>query len=78
MKLTTTWVRYEDSEDAPWLVSAYDEITADEHGGVPDFYTEELSHYGDEYALREVVIEVPDRPILEAFDAPTIPGRVIS
>lgn len=55
----------------PWMISAYDEYTAEEHNGEPCFYTA-VREPGD----RELVIEVPEKSVLKLFATPLIKGEV--
>lgn len=65
VRITTAWASYGD--DAPWLIAAYDEFTADEHNGEPDFYTEAVARSSD-FIVREVILTVDFDAIRKAFD----------
>lgn len=73
MKITTAWV-WCDTDDAPELVSAYDELTEDTWGKTPDFFNEDIAKHDGE--VRIVVIDVDSSAIYDLFKAPTIAGTV--
>ena len=74
MKITTLWQTDKgDPDQIPWVICAYDEYTADEHGGEPDFYTKEKNKYPD---ARELVIDIPEIEVRNLFRAPTVKGKV--
>lgn len=72
MKIWTLWRRDEnDTDTMPWIVSSYDEYTAEEHDGVPYFYANERQD-GD----RELIVEVPDEAVRALFMPPTVKAKV--
>lgn len=75
MKITTAW---EDAGDGYFLVSAYDEITEDAWGEIPEFYANAVktARKRDEGAVREMVIEIPDSAVANLFRVPVIKGQI--
>ena len=71
MKIWTLWRQSGDSDEMPWLVSSYDEYTAEEHNGEPDSYAE-AKKPGD----REMIIVVPELDVRALFYPPTVKGKV--
>lgn len=69
MKIYTLWADSGDETSMPWMVSSYDEYTADEHGGTPDWFEKELKEHP---RGRVLILEVPDRAVLDLFKAPTV------
>lgn len=70
MKLTTMWCwDPEEPDNAPRMLAAYDEHTADDWTGAPDFYVEDIDKgiWSPTCVTREVVIEIPFEPIDAAF-----------
>lgn len=79
MKITTAWgwdPKYPD--EAPTLVAAFDEYTAESWNGVPEFYTDEVAKYRasveDRIEVREIVVQVSGQSIWNAFDPPVVNG----
>jgi hypothetical protein len=79
MRITTSWgwdPKYPD--EAPTLVSSYDEYTADNWNGVPDFYTEEVAKYRasveDRVEIRELAIQVRADAVWGLFEIPETNG----
>lgn len=75
IQITTAWASYGD--DAPWLIAAYDEFTAEEHNGEPDFYTEAISRSSD-FMVREIILTVDFDAICKAFDTPVVEAAALS
>ena len=73
MKITTLW-QHELSDEMPWLVTAYDEYTEEEHNGEPEFYTKEKQSNPER---RELVIVIPDEAVEKLFQAPEVKGKVV-
>jgi len=73
VRITTAWASYGD--DAPWLIAAYDEFTAEEHNGEPDFYTEAVARSSD-FIVREVILTVDFDAIRKAFDTPVVEAHL--
>jgi hypothetical protein len=61
--------------DTPWLVAAVDELTEEEWGRLPDFYTEELEK--DPANTRELIVDVPSQAIYRLIDVPTVAGNPV-
>ena len=74
--LQTAWAHEGVDGTLPWLVSAYDEFTFDEWGGVPDFHTEAVANAN--YEVREVRIVVPLDAVRSVFAVPVVPAEVAS
>lgn len=75
MKITTAW--YMDDNGNPCLISAYDELTFDAWGKVPDFHAVEMAKVrADGETVLEFEIEIPSEVIYDAFDTPTVQGSV--
>lgn len=70
MLIRTIWAESGDNE-MPWLVAAVDEYTIEEHGKLPDFYTEKLKP-----EHRELLIAVPERVVRELFKPRMTDGTV--
>lgn len=78
MKITTAWI-WPAGENAPWLISAYDELTADEWNGEPEFFTKDIAKHapeGDHQAVRIIEINVPSSDIYEAWQTADVNGSV--
>lgn len=71
MKITTAWCM--DVDGNAQLLSAYDELTFDSWGGVPDWHLAEIEKMGATL-VREIEIEVPDADIYKMFETPVIQG----
>lgn len=72
MRITTLWHEGEDG-DMPWMLSAYDEYTEEEHNGTPEFYQKIKDEFKGK--CRELNITVPDEAVTRLFDVPTVKGR---
>jgi len=72
-KLTVAFGRQRDDE-APEIVSAYDDVIFEAWGSVPDYYIEETSRFDGE--TRELVITIPEQIVHDLFDVPEIEGTV--
>lgn len=72
MKVTLAFSYYDEDPAMvmPTLVSAYDEYTEEEWGGVPDFHTKAIAEIDN---VRECVIEIPDRFVKKLFVKPELP-----
>jgi hypothetical protein len=76
MRITTAWTQ--ENDEVPWLLSAYDENTANEWGKVPDFFSEEIEkRAGTNADIRIIVIDVPEGAIGAAFKAAEVLGSVV-
>lgn len=74
MRIRLAFGHYGDPE-TPSLIAAIDEYTEDEHGGIPDFYTNDLvGHRADNGpdSVRECFIDVADDEVLALFKVPTV------
>ena len=67
--IKTAWAS--DGRSLPWLVSAYDEMTFDEWGQEPDFYTDALKA-NDGCDIRTLVLTIPLDAVLDLFRSPSI------
>jgi hypothetical protein len=67
MKVWTIWEEGRNG-DMPWLVVAVDEYTIEEHGGMPAFYTKELTE-----GRRELILNVRYEDIEKLFKVRTVP-----
>lgn len=79
MNIITTWAwdpKWPD--EAPALVASFDEYTGDAWSGIPAFYAEDIAKYKasveDRVQLREIVIEIPDGVVRDAFKVPVVQG----
>ena len=68
MRITTLWEGGR-LGDAPWLVSAYDEYTEEEHNGEPDFYKKLRE---EDPNRRELIIQIPDAAVNDLFKTPRV------
>lgn len=77
MKLHTLWKMWDDG--GVELVFALDEYTAEQNWQAwQDGVTAACKRYGITPAdLREVVISVPEQPIIDAFRATEVAGQII-
>lgn len=73
MKITTAWT-WNETDDAPELISAYDELTGDVWNGTPGFFTEAIAKYDGE--VRICTISVASTDIYALFNQPTVIGSV--
>lgn len=73
MKITTAW-GWQETDDAPELISAYDELTEDAWNGTPEFFTKDIEKFGGE--VRICVIDVDSSAIYDLFKVPTVAGTV--
>lgn len=74
MKITTAWF-WQDTDDAPELIAAYDELTGDAWNGHPEFFTTAVEKAkADGAEVRHCTIEVPSDAVYALFDEPTIAG----
>lgn len=73
MKITTLWERGAEG-DMPWLVSAYDEYTEEEHNGEPEFFRKERLA---DPKRRVLIIEVPDQAVTKLFQTPKVQGKAV-
>lgn len=69
-----------DSGSLPWLVSAYDEWTEENWGGVPDFHKEAIAKSeGPGVAIRTTKIFVTEEDVCKLFEPnQRLEGRMIS
>jgi len=61
-------------DEAPEIVSSYDDVIEDAWGGVPDYYIEERGRFDGE--TRELVIVIPEHAVQDLFATPEIEGTV--
>lgn len=74
MNIFTIWEKQKDNDDdMPWLVDMIDEYTVEESGEFPESYIR--SKMLPE--RREIIITVPDKAILDAFEITAIKGTVV-
>lgn len=73
--MSTTWIQtaWVNDTDGPYLVSAYDEASADSWAGVPRFHTDEVAKHAD---VREMRIEIPWEAVTALFAPPIVRGEV--
>ena len=74
MKITLAFAH---DGEAAWLQSAYDEYTADEHGGIPDFHTDSLKTLGNGVEVREVIVELDYQKIEDLFNPVVLEAKVV-
>lgn len=67
MKITTAWF-WQEVDDGPELIAAYDELTGDAWNGHPDFFSDPVQKRRDEGAeVRICTIDVPSDAIYGLF-----------
>lgn len=71
MRITAAFIIRKGESTAEFL-SAYDEIAVEAWGGVPDFYTEEITKLDAGDQVREMILNVPDADIETLFARPTV------
>lgn len=81
MDIITAW-KLESGDERPWLVSAYDEVTQEEHNGIPDFYLKDVEAAREPVTsgsvLRELLIRIPDEHLDSLFLVPGVRAEVVS
>lgn len=70
MKITTAWCDDGDPGEQPSMVAAYDEISFDSWGRVPDYYEQAKATAVGE--IREVVFDLGDFDPRSLFTAPEV------
>lgn len=75
MKITLAFSYYDEdpSVSMPTLVSAYDEYTEEEWGGVPSWHTDAIESLDSPGNVRECTIEIPDKFVKGLFETPELP-----
>jgi len=72
VKIYTLWHEPIEPGGLPWIVDAVDQSIVDENNGFPENYADLRARSYH----REIIIEVPGRAILAAFESPQIKGTV--
>lgn len=79
MRLRIMFIDYSDkhADLMPNAVAICDEYMEDEHGGIPDFFMEEVEKARDgDYPMRTCFVTVPDDAIKGLFEPPVVEGKV--
>lgn len=83
MKIVTAWTWdpvY--PNEAPTMISSYDEFTWESHGGVPEWYTNEVNEHrrtmDPREQIRELVININEGPVWDLFTTSETNGTVES
>lgn len=76
--IKTAWVVEHGDPGGPWLIASYDDITFDNWGEEPEFYTDEVKKYRQDprNEVRELVIQIPTEAINNLFKVPTVAATV--
>ena len=74
MKIYTLWHQPNRDLEMPCLIDALDEYTLDENGGYPESYAERHA----DTAVRELIIDIPEKSVQALFKVPLVRADVIT
>ena len=66
-----------DGDGMPTVIEACDEYTEDSHGGIPEFFTEEVEKVEKTgVVVRQMIVEIPESAVIELFKVQIVKGEV--
>lgn len=74
MRVYTLWqTEGADDDEAPWLIEAMDQYTAEQNDELAQAYRKRR----DNIHVRELIVDVPEKAVRELFCSPTVKGTVL-
>lgn len=78
MQIRLAFGALKEDTDMPRVIAATDEFTVDDWNSLPNFYVKEMDQHRDETGeVRELLIEIPDKTVLDLFAVPSVTATVV-